>query len=640
MSIVRMKRLRLLALASEREKVLRLLAHLGAVELSETPREEEIFREFDTDADELRQSLDTVLLAQNVAKKYGKLKKGLFSPRPELSESKVFSPEIILDALEVAEKINSYEAALSSLGAEKARLAAKLETFAPWKTLDIALDFAGGKFFEATLATVPAVVDRARLSEELSEVTDCVEIFEASADRELRYLFVISHSEDAERVRGAIKQLGGAMVRFRGVDKTAREMMSELEKSISEIERKILETKENIAIGPEQFDLLLTAQDVIETRLACETESQKGAMTANSFYIEGWCPAREEKMLSEVFEKQGYAYEFADPEEGEEPPTLTHNSALISPFETVTNMYSAPAYTGIDPNPLMGPFFAMFFGIMLSDAGYGLLLVLAGIFALWKMKPRGGFRNFMKLAIICGITTMFWGLMFGGIFGNAIPSVYELFTGKVFPYNMALWFDPTNDPMTMLIFSMALGGVQIVTSMAIKGYMMIRDGQVWDAIFDIGSWWVVFAGAITCIFNAKVGLYILIAGAAALILTQGRAKKNIIMKFFGGVMSLYDVTSYFSDMLSYSRLLALSLATAVVSQVINTMGMLTGPIGFFIVFIIGHVFNIAINLIGSFVHSARLQYVEFFGRFYESGGRLFAPLTYKTKNIDVIKEEN
>lgn len=191
----------------------------------------------------------------------------------------------------------------------------------------------------------------------------------------------------------------------------------------------------------------------------------------------------------------------------------------------------------------------------------------------------------------------------------------------------------------MLIFSLVLGGVQIVAGMAVKGYMMIKDGQVLDAIFDIGFWWVTFAGAIICIFNADIGLYVLGAGALGLILTQGRAKKNIIQKFFSGVLSLYDVTGYFSDILSYSRLLALSLSTAVVGNVINTMGMLTGPVGFFIVFIIGHVFNIAINLVGSFVHSARLQYVEYFGKFYESGGRLFAPLTIKTKNIDVIKEE-
>ena len=297
MAIVRMKRLRLLALASEREKVLRLLAQLGAVELSETPREEEIFREIETDADDLRQSLETVLTAQEVAKKYGKLKKGLFSPRPEINEGKIFSSEIIVRALEEAEKINSYEAELSALGAEKARLSARLETFIPWKELDVPLGYTGGRFFEANLATVPTAVDMKRLAEELSEVSECSEVFEISADRDLRYLFVVSHGADAEKARNAIKQLGGVMVKFRGVDKTAREMIGELEKSIADVERKIIETKENIKIGPEQFDLLLAAQDIIATRLACETESQKGAMTANSFYIEGWCPAREEKML-------------------------------------------------------------------------------------------------------------------------------------------------------------------------------------------------------------------------------------------------------------------------------------------------------------------------------------------------------
>ncbi|MBQ2743226.1 MAG: V-type ATP synthase subunit I, partial [Oscillospiraceae bacterium] len=496
-----------------------------------------------------------------------------------------------------------------------------------------------GRFYDATLATVPASKSAEDIMQAVATASELSECFVVSADRELNYVFVLSFSDDTERVRDALKQIGGAIVRFAGVDKTAKDKISELRKEISEIENRISETEASLSVTEDVYDRLLVVHDALETRLAVADAEKMGIETARVFYIEGWCPAREEKMLTEIFEENGTAYEFRDPEEDEEPPTLTHSTRLISPFETVTNMYSPPAYRGIDPNPTMAPFFAMFFGIMLSDAGYGLLLMLAGIFALLKMKPRGGFKNFMQLAIICGASTVLWGLLFGGFFGDAIPSVYRLFTGKVFPYDTALWFNPTNDPMTMLIFSLILGGIQIVAGMAVKAYMMIRDGQVWDAIFDIGFWWVLFAGAITCIFNAKVGLYVLGAGALGLILTQGRAKKNIIGKFFSGVLSLYDITGYFSDILSYSRLLALSLSTAVVGNVINTMGILTGPIGFFVVFVIGHVFNIAINLVGSFVHSARLQYVEYFGKFYESGGRLFAPLSIKTKNIDVIKEE-
>ena len=640
MSIVRMKRLRLLAMAEDREKIMRLLSHIGAVELSETEDEGVAFGDVTTDSEKLSEMRDSILNAEAVARKYSKLKKGMFSPRVAITEKRLFSSELLKNARDAANGINKNEKNYNELCDKRSKLSTLSEIYTPWQKLPLPLDTPEGKWFETFLFTVPAAVAFSLAEEKAKTADELSELYEISEDAELRYLLGICYKESGETIREALKELGASMVRFRGVNVTATEKIQEIKNEIKLIDKQIDEARKKLAVDRETYDLLLVALDAINTKIACEVESEKGKLTKNTFYIEGWAPAREEKMLSEFFDTNGCAYEFADPAEGEEPPTLTYNSRMIAPFEVVTNMYSPPAYTGIDPNPLMAPFFALFFGIMLSDAAYGLILILAGVFALGKLKPRGTFRQFMQLAIICGASTVLWGLLFGGFFGNAIQSVYEMFTGKVFPYDIALWFDPSKDPMTMLIFSMALGGVQIVAGMAVKFYMMVREGQVWDAIFDIGSWWVVFAGAITCIFNATVGLYILIAGVAALILTQGRAKKNIIMKFFGGVLSIYGVTGYFSDILSYSRLLALSLATAVVSQVMNTMGVLTGPIGFFIVFLIGHVFNIAINLIGSFVHSARLQYVEYFGKFYESGGRQFAPLTLKTKNIDIIKEEN
>ena len=640
MSIVRMKRLRLVTSSSERERLMKALAFYGVVELSDVEAPDLDVSEVNTESEKLRKSLSELLSAEATAKKYGSFKKGMFTPRPEMKEKDIFSSEFVLKALCDADRINDAEEEISRLNDRKLKLKSELLKLEPWENLGLPLDVPSGRRYTSSLITAPATVSAEALREAMTGASELSELFEISLDSELRYMLLIAYREEFDKVFSALKMLGAASLGFRGKAETAKAEKQRLLKEIAETDEAILNAEKKIKITEKEYDRLLAAEDALQTRLSCEVESEKGVATGHAFYIEGWCPKREEKTLVELFEKNGVAYEFSEPEEGDEPPTLTYNSKMIAPFEVVTNMYSAPAYTGIDPNSVMGPFFALFFGIMLSDAGYGLLLMLAGIFALWKMKPRGGFKQFMQLAIICGASTVVWGLLFGGIFGNAIQSAYQLFTGKIFPFDMALWFDPSQDPMKMLIFSMALGGIQIVVSMAVKGYMMIRDGQVWDAIFDIGSWWLVFAGAVTCIFNASVGLYILIAGAAALILTQGRAKKNIIMKFLSGVMSLYDVTGYFSDILSYSRLLALSLATAVVSQVINTMGMLTGPIGFFVVLIIGHVFNIAINLIGSFVHSARLQYVEFFGRFYESGGRLFAPLTIKNKNTDIIKEEN
>ncbi len=641
MAIVKMKRLRLLTARKDRERIIRLLANIGAVEVTETVAEDGAIRSAGSeDADKLLESLAEINSAIDIAKCYSKFKSGLFSLRMEITESELFSSELMLRALDTASYMISLNAERSSLNAERSRLNAQKETYTPWQNLSVPLDAPSGRNFKTMLLNVPAAVGLEDVKERIRTVSECAELFEISADKELRYIFLVVHRDDEEKVFASVKTCGGSRVNFRGVNATAKAKIQETEEKIEKIQERLKALEEKLHLPKDKYNELLAAQDAITNYLECADAIGLGVNTENAFYIEGWCPAREEKKLAEFFEVNGCAYEFSEPEEGEVPPTLTYNSKIIAPFSTVTNMYSPPAYSGIDPNPMMAPFFAMFFGIMLSDAGYGLLLILAGIFALRKLKPQGTFKNFMKLAVICGVTTVVWGALFGGFFADGIPAIYTLFTGKTFPYDLALWFNPTEDPMTMLIFSLILGGIQIITSMAIKAYMMIRDGEIWAAIFDIGFWWVAFGGAITCIFNVKIGLYVLGAGVLGLVLTQGRAKKNIIMKFFGGIMSLYDVTGYFSDILSYSRLLALSLSTAVVGQVINTMGLLMNPVGFFIVFIIGHVFNIAINLVGSFVHSARLQYVEFFGRFYESGGRLFAPLTIKTKNTDIIKEEN
>ncbi|MBE6912929.1 MAG: V-type ATP synthase subunit I [Ruminococcaceae bacterium] len=641
MAIVRMKRLHILGLSENRERVMRLLSFVGAVEVSEVPLDGNLqaFGNID-EIDKLRENLSSIEEAIGLSKKYSEFKSGMFTPRIQVTEKELFSSKLMLDAISEAQALIRRETKISNIMAEKSKLQALKESFEPWKKLGVSLEAPEGKFFSSMMVTVPAAASLQMISESVSETSDCAEVFEVSSEAELRYLFVVFHKSVADEVFNTLKKLGGAKVNFRGVKSAAKERIAELEKKIAELEVELKETEKEMKVSREVYEKLLTAEDAITTHLEVAEATGLGVVTDRTFYIEGWCPAREEKTLSEFFEKQGCAYEFADPGEGEEPPTLTYNSRVVSPFNMITNMYSPPAYTGIDPNPTMAPFFALFFGIMLSDAGYGLLLMLAGIFALKKLSPRGGFKSFMQLAVICGASTVFWGVLFGGFFGDAIPSMYLLFTGNTFPYDLALWFNPTNDPMTMLIFSLVLGGVQIVAGMAVKAYMMIRDGHILDAIFDIGLWWVVFGGAITCIFNAQVGLYVLLAGVVGLVLTQGRAKKNIVMKFFSGVLSLYDVTGYFSDILSYSRLLALSLSTAVVGNVINTMGVITGPVFFFLVFIIGHVFNIAINLVGSFVHSARLQYVEYFGKFYESGGRLFSPLAVKTKNTDIIKEEN
>jgi V/A-type H+-transporting ATPase subunit I len=240
--------------------------------------------------------------------------------------------------------------------------------------------------------------------------------------------------------------------------------------------------------------------------------------------------------------------------------------------------------------------------------------------------------------------------MFGGYFGDFIPVAAKTLFNKDIVVN-AVWFNPIQEPMTLLVFSLILGAIHLFVGMGIKAYILIKDGRPVDALCDIFLWYVLLIGLVLFGIGGSVsaglaiaGKYMSIVGALGILFTAGRAKKGIVGKLLGGLGSLYGITSYLSDVLSYSRLLALGLATGVISQVINTLGSMAGggiggAIVMLVAFVIGHTFNLAINVLGTFVHASRLQYVEFFGKFFEGGGIAFNPFNKKTKYVEIIKEE-
>ena len=288
--------------------------------------------------------------------------------------------------------------------------------------------------------------------------------------------------------------------------------------------------------------------------------------------------------------------------------------------------------------------------MMFSDAGYGLLLALGAGYLGFIAKTEKATRENMRMFCYCGISTTFWGLMYGSFFGNVIPVVSGTFFGAEHVLK-PLWLDPVQEPLTLLIFSVALGLVQIIVGLGIKFYMLWRQGEKASAVFDVGLWILILLGVCALAggkglgneMAATVGMYMMIVGAVGLVLTQGRDKKNVFARLLSGVISLYDVTSYVSDALSYSRLMALGLATGVIAQVVNTMGSLGGGgivngIVFAVVFVVGHALNFAINCLGAYVHTNRLQYVEFFSKFYEGGGRAFSPLGMNTKYYEFMEE--
>ena len=636
MAIVKMKHLRLIALMRDRDALLRDLANLGAVEIRE-PEETQLKRS-ESDVASLRAQLAEISAARMNLTKYVKFKRGMFAPRAQINADEFFSPELCERAIKIAEEINSLSREIQSSYSNEARTLSRKEALAPWRQLDTPLDTKGGEWHSVLLGTLAS---KHSIDEVISSLGDGMHLECVSTDKEQHYVLALCHKDDEGALLEALRPFGFSKTQFKDVSGTAREAIDALDKEIEgfakEREQVSKTLSENFKDAYETFD---AAQDALSVRIARAEAQEKLCETDRTVVLTGWFPEREEKRLCELFEKYGAAYEMRAPNDDEKPPTLTYNSAMVRPYEMITNMYSAPSYREVDPNPLMAPFFAVFFGIMFSDAAYGILLTLVASIVLIKFKPRGGVKQMMSMGVMCGITTFIWGVLFGGFFGDAIPTVYKMITGKEFAFDLALWFNPLDDPMLMLIFSFALGGIHIFAGMAVKAYIMIRDGEIFGAIFDIGSWWVLFGGIIFALTGlVNVGLVLIAIGALALLLTQGRHEKKFFKKITKGLSSLYDITSYLGDILSYSRLLALSLATAVIASVINTMGAMTGPIGFMIVFLIGHTFNIAVNLIGTYVHTSRLQYVEFFGKFYEGGGDIFSPLDTKTKYVDIVKEE-
>jgi len=282
----------------------------------------------------------------------------------------------------------------------------------------------------------------------------------------------------------------------------------------------------------------------------------------------------------------------------------------------------------------------------------GVLIMGAALYTVISRSPSQK-GKLIKVITMGGVSTVFWGTIFGSWFGDLIPTIAKVFLG-VPEYNAFIILDPLQQALNVMIISMSMGFVHIMVGMGLKAYLLIKRGHPWEALFDVGFWMMTLIGLVAMLAAMillgtesmvfTVGVILAVAGAIGLVLTQGRDKKNPIMKLMNGITSLYDVTGYLSDVLSYSRILALGLASGVIAQVFNIMGTLAGggilgAIIFIVVFALGTVLNVGINTLGSYVHTARLQYVEFFGKFYEAGGKPFKPLMAQTKYIDVINKE-
>ena len=659
-----MKKLRLIGVRSQQEEILRELMLLGCVQINEPdelPEElsEKLKRYNSSELSADRQKLQKLQSALDVLDEYAKAKKGLLTPLPEVELSKVLDESVLPAVLAKADEILALNAKINNLFAEESRIVASREALRPWESLTLPLEKLSTKNCAVTFGTIPVAQDIAVAKQDMAEAVGQAELFEVSADKTMRFCLVVAMKDMLDEAVMSLRQYGWSNVNLNGYTGTAKENIAAFEQRLIELdeERKAV-IAEVAAHGADRFDIQL-GLDTLSNCISTEENAGKLLNTDSSFTFTGWVTKPNEEELAAVLAKYDCAWETEDPSKEEYPkvPVKLKNNKFTSPFNMVTEMYSLPVYGSLDPNPWIAPFFALFFGMMYGDMAYGMLLLIAGLLLTFKAKPKGGMKHMAGLLIIGGTSTSIIGFFTGGFFGDLIPQIGKWF-GKswVFPFHMGTVdlgiaqiefpFDLIvgNNPLFLLIFAICLGVIHLAVGVGLGMYLKIKDGEWLDALLNDLCWWVMFVGIGLMVLGK--GMVVLYIGIGMMVLGVFLTNKGIkkITGLFGAIYN--GATGYLGDFLSYSRLMALMLAGAVIASVFNQLGSLgnangmtvVGTILFVVVFCIGHALNLALNLIGCFVHTLRLQFLEFFGKWYRDGGKKFRPLAVQTKYVDVKED--
>ena len=642
MAILKMKKLRICGVSEEQTQLIRQLQLLGSVEigapcaLTDTQGVQVFCAGDGKSADALLRTSARLTSALETLKHYETKKGGLFAARPEKTIGELFSDEAYAAALDTAQAVLDAQDARSRLAAEKSRLTAVRESFVPWQQLPLPLETLGTQHTRILLGTVPAQTDLEALRAKVFEAADEVQLEQISADQQSLYLLVFVHKCAAEAVGAALREAGFALTTFDGVQGTAAENIRRTDEAIAACEQQDAEKLAELTALAEQKSALQLAFDRCTQEISKAQAADRLVHSEKTFCLGGWVPCEDVGKLEALLSGFCCAWELTDPAPEEYPdvPVKLKNNKLTWPLNMVTEMYSLPAYDGVDPNPLRAPFFILFYGIMMADMGYGLLMILASIIITKKSRPKGTSGQMFGLMFSCGISTFLMGALTGGFFGDFLPQLVGIIDPDTTFKALPSLFTPLDDTITILIGAMALGFVQIVTGMAISFVEKIKKGQIMDAIWEELTWWVVFAG-IACMALGVTNI-VLYVGLAMVVVGSGWSAKGFgkVTAIFGSVYN--HVTGYFGDILSYSRLMTLMLAGSVIASVFNTLGAIPGNVVFFLlVSVAGNGLNFALNLLSCYVHDLRLQCLEYFGKFYQDGGKPFEPLAINTKYVDI-----
>ena len=662
MAVVPMQKINLFVHKEDKPKALAFLQSKGVLHIIDVSVENEALSSMEADEEghELEVGVAKLDFAIQFLSKYEAPKKGL--------QAKIDGDNVSAHIKEVEDTIKNFEfkdvvvrcesieEQLVNLHNEEKALNADKGKLIPWRHLTCDLDTPRETATITSMFVTLSLKDWGAFKVELVNISPLI-VLECDNIVDTRvYVHILCDHSVTGDVNALIGTYKAECVELPETKGSVDDELERIEKRLKEIHDRQGQLTEAASGLSKDLPKLRMAYDYMNWKSIQKQVRRQFVCTDSTVLISGWMPKEGLSKIKKDLSKVTKNYELmeVEPDEGESAPVLLEHRSFLRPFRAVTDVYGLPLYHELDPTPFLAVFFIVYFGMCLTDAGYGIIMFIATWSALKYLKIPKGIENLVRLLMYGGILTFIMGILFGGWFGmtpEQAPSFLTTMKGDKLMF-IGQTFDALNNAMTVLILSLSLGLLQTIFGVWMNFVHNFRARNKKDALLDNLPWATILtiialfilaaAGVLPEVLKTPIQ-YLLYANLLFLIFTQGRKKSNIVAKFFSGVLSLYNLIGYMSDVLSYSRLLALGLATAIIGMAVNTIALLAGGIPYIgiifaiIILIGGHIFNLGINALGSFIHSGRLQFVEFFGKFLEGGGAPFRPLSRESKFVQLKK---
>lgn len=643
MAISKMEKVTIISPKCEEEKILRIMQDLQNIEIVDSVNElnnQYQTRQFDVvNLEQNRQKEDELNQLQNRIQKVLSYLSVHISKAPELlNEVQTFSEfeeEIDFESIQgLLNQVNDWQEKEKVITDEMAEVRVEIENLRQWQYLTVnPNETKDSKYLRSVLVDFSLTV-KEKLLEKVEEFSTLFEVVYESQSRQ--YAFIVFLEKDEEQLKELVSTYGLNVLDY-SHDQAPKKIFESLENRLVTLNKEKEAIIKQVSTQHELINPLKMAEESVLAEIDRNHVKEKLADYKDLTIIRGWIESDraesfEENIKVKLASNIPVLVTFDETKQTEDVPTALKNNKLVKPFESLTEMYSLPKYGELDPTPLLTPFYMVFFGMMVADLGYGLLM-LVGTFVLSKKKTlRRSARNFINLFKILSVPVMMWGLIYGSFFGVSLP--FHVLSA-------------TEDMNSILILSVCFGMIQLLVGLLINGIQLVKKKDYLKSVSESFAWQGILIGAVLLVLGNIVlqneglknaGLILFVISGVLIILIPMITSKSKGKGLVQGMYSFYGITGYIGDLVSYTRLMALGISGGSIAGAFNMLVGFMPPVARFTVgvalIIVLHALNIFLSLLSAYVHGARLQYVEYFGKFFQGGGRKFSPFKPKEKHID------